>query len=108
LRLKEYWSGDFTALTPPSIERTDIVAYTLRLKEKDKGAILVFRREDAPSTYTIKLPEINLDKEYELLLTDEDLCESTKIVLGKQLYNGFDVQLLDAPSSLLITYKQIK
>ena len=32
LSLREYWKGDFTALTPPSDEKGAIVAYTLHLE----------------------------------------------------------------------------
>ena len=108
LKLKEYWAGDFTPLTSPSLLRSSIIAYTLRLKEKDQGAIFIFRREDAPDNFLVKLPEINLNKEYELLLSDEILAVSKQIVLGKDLFNGFNVTLLQPPSSLLITYKPIK
>ena len=105
LRLREYWNGDFTALTSPSDEKTATIAYTLRLAEEDRGAVLVFRREEAPDTFVIKLPEINLDATYTLTLTDEDFVETTDVVTGKMLFEGYPVKIPQAPGSLLLLYK---
>lgn len=105
LRLREYWSGNFTALTPVSGKKDALIAYTLRLPEEDRGAVLVFRREEAPDTFVIRLPEINLDATYTLTLTDEDFVETTDVVTGKMLFEGYPVKIPQAPGSLLLLYK---
>ena len=104
LRLREYWSGDFTALTPVSDKQDALIAYTLRLPEKDRGVILVFRREDAPDSFVIRLPEINTEKQYHLTLSDENLEETALTVSGAELSTGFPVTIDEAPGSLLIFY----
>ena len=105
LRLRPYWGGDFTALTPPSDSREDLVAFTLRLPAADRGAVLVFRREEAPDTYVIRLPELHPKQQYLLTVSREDLTESQVTVTGKTLQEGFSVQIPETPGSLLIFYK---
>lgn len=104
LVLREYWSGDFTELTPPSVSRGDIIAYTLRLAEEDRGIIIALRREEASETFIIKLPEINENQEYKVVISDEELVETETIVSGKQLSEGYEVKIKTAPGSLLIRY----
>lgn len=104
LRLREYWSGDFTALTPVSDKQDALIAYTLRLAEEDRGAVLVFRRENAPDTFVIKLPEVNTEKQYSLTISDETLAETEQTVSGAELSTGFSVTIDEAPGSLLIFY----
>ncbi len=104
--LREYWSGDFTALTPPSDSKDNIIAYTLRIEEEDRGIVLVFRRENAPDIFTIKLPNVNSDVEYELTFSDEELNRSTMHINGDKLMSGLDVKIEKAPGSLLIFYKR--
>ena len=107
LEIKEYWKGNFTALTPPS-DRTDtIAAYTLDLPDEDRGIALVFRRETAPDTFTLKLPSLSRDGEYLIEITDENLEKSLKTLNGSELTDGFAVYIKDAPSSLLIRYKKV-
>lgn len=105
LSLREYWNGDFTALTPPSDSRKAIIAYTLRLADEDRGIILVYRREEAPSTFVVKLPDVNCHKNYELTFSDEELSHTTKIVTGKELSDGISVSIDKVPGSLLVFYK---
>lgn len=106
--LREYWSGDFTALTPPSDSRDAIVAYSLRIEEEDRGIAIVFRRETAPDTFTVKLPNVRSDAEYELTFSDEELKRTTALVKGEKLLEGLKVNIAKAPGSLLIFYKPSK
>ena len=108
LRIKEYWKGDFTPLTPPSDKFDAIIAYSLKMPNEDNGVVLVFRREEAPKDYTIKLKNICEDKKYSLILSDESLIESAKIISGKELKEGFKVIIDQAPASLLIYYSAIE
>jgi len=105
IRLREYWNGDFTALTPPSDNRKELVGYTLRLPLEDRGAVLIFRREEAPKSFIVRLPDINTEKTYLLTLSDEALAETQQIVSGKMLSEGFPVTIDTVPGSLLILYK---
>jgi len=107
LRLREYWNGDFTALTPPSNHKAAIIAYTLRLPDEDRGVVLVFRRELAPDSFIIKLPNIPCHNKYVLYMSDEHLVETELFITGKQLTEGLPVTIGEAPGSLLITYRAI-
>lgn len=107
LSLREYWSGDFTALTPPSDSREAMVAYSLHLEGEERGVALIFRRESAPDSYTLKLVDLNPEREYELVFSNEQLEQNTVRVLGKALADGLEVSIPTAPASLLIFYKAI-
>ena len=104
LRLRPYWGGDFTALTPPSNSREALIAYTLRLPEEDRGVVAVFRREEAPDTFMVKLPDVLPEQQYLLTITDEALAETQGTVTGKELLMGFPVRIKEIPGSLLIFY----
>ena len=108
LRLREYWNGDFTALTPPSDSKADWTAYTLRLAKEDRGVILAFRREDAPDSFTVQLPEIHTDKTYALTLCDESFAETKTVIPGKILAEGYCITVDQAPGSLMIFYHAIE
>lgn len=107
IRLKEYWEGDFTALTEPSITRDAIIAYNLYLPEEDRGVVVVLRREEAPDKFTIKLPTIHADKKYKVTLCDDDFVETEQIISGDVLFNGYEVTIKDAPGSLLVFYQSV-
>ncbi len=104
LKLREYWKGDFSALTPPSESKKDIVAYALNLPNENKGVVAVFRREEASEDFVVKLSKVSENKNYKLILSDEDLVETTKIVSGKTLKEGLLVKIEKTPGSLLIYY----
>ena len=105
LVLREYWKGDFTALTPPSDQKSAIVAYSLHLEEEQRGVVLIFRREEAADQFVVKLPYILPDRQYVLVLSDEDFVKTEKTVMGKELQDGLVVDFSQAPASLLIYYK---
>ena len=104
LKLREYWKGNFTALTHPSETKADIVAYALDLPNENKGVVAVFRREEAPESFVVKLSSVSKNKNYKLILSDEDLVETTKIVSGKELLEGLTVKIEKTPGSLVIYY----
>jgi hypothetical protein len=106
LEIKEYWKGDFTALTSPSDRMDTVVAYALNLTDEDRGIALIFRREEAPDSYMLKIPKLSRDAEYLLEIVDEDLFVTEKNVAGETLIDGFAVHLGRAPSSLLIKYRK--
>ena len=107
LRLREYWNGDFTALTPPSDSKADWTAYTLHLAEEGRGVALAFRREDAPDSFVIKLPEIDPNQVYTLRFSDENLDEVKTTISGKALLDGLCVTIDQAPGSVMIFYQAI-
>ena len=104
LKLKEYWKGDFTPLTPPSDKFDANIAYMLNMPNEDRGVILAFRREEAPESFVIKLSSVCENKNYKLILSDEDLVETTKVVSGKELLEGLTVKIEKTPGSLVIYY----
>ena len=108
LKVKEYWKGDFTPLTPPSDKYDANIAYMLNMPNEDRGVILAFRREEAPESFVVKLSSVSKNKNYKLIMSDEDLVETTKVVSGKELLEGLTVKIEKTPGSLLIYYNQIK
>ena len=107
LSLREYWLGDFTAITPPSDSKEDIVAYALKIREENKSVALVFRREDAPDNFILNLPDIDIDKEYKLTFSDEDFVREEAKIKGAELTKGLKVKFTKAPASLLLFYNEI-
>ena len=107
MRLREYWQGDFTALTTPADHRGATVAYQLHLADENRGVAVVLRREEAPEEFSLKLSGLKADGEYELILSDEALAEKSASATGELLMNGFPVRLEEAPSSLLLFYRLI-
>ena len=107
LQLREYWNGDFIALTPPCEDRTGIIAYALHLQEEDRGAVLVFRREEAPEYSLVRLNWMKLEKQYILTISDENLKKRTLEINGKALSDGLDIRIKEAPGSLLILYESV-
>ena len=108
LSLRPYWAGDFRALTPPSDSKEAIVAYALHLEEENRGAVLIFRREEAEASFVLRLPYISPDKTYILHFSDEDLAETEETVPGRQLLDGLIVTFAKAPASLRIFYEEKK
>lgn len=108
LRLREYWNGDFTSLTPPSDSKEDTIAYCLHLPEEDRGVALVFRREEAPETYLLKIPDADSGKMYRLVLCAEDLTETEMILSGRLLAEGFPATIDWAPGSLAVFYRSVR
>lgn len=106
ISLREYWKGDFMPLTPPSDDKKSIVAYALHLPEEKRGAVLVFRREDAADSFTVRLSAVSPDREYRLRLSDEDFTKTEMTVTGKQLSEGLPVHFAKAPASLYIAYEE--
>ena len=106
-RLREYWNGDFTPLTAPSDSKSANIAYCLHLPEEGRGVALIFRREEAPNGYLLKLPNIDSEKMYTLILSDENLTETGITLSGKLLAEGFPVTIDQAPGSLTIFYRPL-
>ena len=106
-RLREYWNGDFTPLTAPSDSKSANIAYCLHLPEEGRGVALIFRREEAPNGYLLKLPNIDSEKMYSLILSDENLTETGITLSGKLLAEGFPVIIDQAPGSLTIFYRPL-
>jgi hypothetical protein len=82
------------------------VAYALHLPEEKRGAVLVFRREDAADSFTVRLSAVSPDREYRLRLSDEDFTKTEMTVTGKQLSEGLSVHFAKAPASLYIAYEE--
>ena len=108
LRLREYWNGDFTPLTPPSDSKEVCIAYCLHLPEEDRGVALVFRREEAPETYILKIPGVDPEKAYALVRCDEDLTQTETTLSGRLLAEGFPVTIHRAPGSLAVFYRSLR
>ena len=107
LSLRKYWLGDFTAITPPSDSKEDIVAYALKIREENRAVAVIFRREDAPDEYILNLPDIKADKEYKITFSDEDFVRMEATICGKELIKGLKVKFTKAPASLLLFYNEL-
>ena len=107
IALSEYWLGDFTPLTAQSDSRASTVAYSLSLTEQGRSVALVFRREEAPEDFLLKLPDIDRKKQYAIKLSDEERKETHISISGSELADGLALKLKKAPSSLLVYYREL-
>ena len=104
-RVRDYFFGDFYALTPAVIEGSDIYAgYQLNRPDKGDGFFMLFRREACPeSSFNLRLRAIDPKAKYVV----EDFDGKTVVMKGADLA----VQTLSFPeprSYRFVFYKKWK
>lgn len=105
LRLREYWAGDFTALTGPSLKNDAIIAYALDIPEESRGVAVILRRPDAPAEFTLRLPLSVTAEKFRLTFCDESLNESSRDVSSDEISAGIRLRFDTAPGSMLVFYR---
>jgi len=106
-RLKKYWLGDFYPITPATLDDTAWSAFQLHCPESGNGVLMVFRRAHSPyETAKFAFRGVSAEKEYLLLISDEERKIRQETVSGEKLLTGYGVSLLKTRSSTSIEYRE--
>ncbi|MBR4941383.1 MAG: alpha-galactosidase, partial [Clostridia bacterium] len=104
--MRRYWDGDFYPLTEATLDETVWSAYQLSLGEE--GAVYAFRREFSDiSAQTYPLSAIDENRNYAVIIVNEDLLEECLTVSGKELSEGLTLNIPKAKNSLIMKYKAL-
>lgn len=104
--IKPYYYEDYYPLSGTGdLSGNDVwLAYQMHRPDDDSGIVVAFRRELSQETdYLVHLGGLTSEAEYEIL--DVDMQSST-VLSGKELSDGFKLHLDNPKSSLLIKYKR--
>ena len=105
--LRPLFYGDFYPLTAHSIAPNVWCAYQLDRKDLNLGSVLVFRRKESPhSVAHFKLQGLDSKAKYEL--TDIDSGVKQELTGRDLMEAGIEIKMFTAPSSVLITYTQVR
>jgi len=105
-RLRPYYYGDYYPLTGTEnlIGDDTWISYQLNRPEKGDGIIMAFRRNNCnEESIQVKLRGLDKTEDYELINEDSEV---KMVVSGSKLMNGYSLNSIDKPSSLLIWYKR--
>ena len=91
-RVRDYYFGDFYALTQGALDGSDIYAgYQLNLPEKGKGFFILFRREQCPEDqFYLRLRDIDPEASYSVEDFDGGVCLMKGSQLAGQLLHFAD------------------
>ena len=103
-RIRDYYFGDFYALTGGVIDGSDIYAgYQLNLPEKGKGFFILFRREQCPEDqFYLRLRDIDPEASYSVEDFDGGVCLMKGSKLAGQL-----LHFAEPRSYKLVFYQKI-
>ncbi len=103
-RVRDYYFGDFYALTQGALDGSDIYAgYQLNLPEKGKGFFILFRREQCPEDqFYLRLRDIDPEASYSVEDFDGGVC----LMKGSQLA-GQLLHFAEPRSYKLVFYQKI-
>ena len=103
--LAPFWEGEFTPLTPITVDEDAFAAWELSCGEN--GAVYVFRREFCEEdTFEVKFTTVDALQKYKLVFIDEKQDRSEAEYTGAQLSAGLLVKLCEKRSSLIIKYEK--
>ena len=104
--LVDCWNGDFYPLTQSTLDTTVWCGYQLALC--DSGFCVFYRRKDCEDTKkTFIVNAIDLEKEYEVSLSDNDYIKTTEIMKGSELA-AFTAEIPNKNQSLILRYKAVE
>ena len=107
-KLRPYFYGDYYPLTEVRNNTRDNVwlAYQLNRPEQNDGIVVAFRREEASNeSISTRFFGLEATATYELYYEDYGV---RVLKTGKELMDGIGLTIPQKPSSLLISYKQVK
>ena len=103
-RVRHLFFGDFYPLTPHSVTDDTWIAYQFHREDLRQGMVLAFRRPKCPVPIVcLKLRGLSPNARYEVHFDNSDV----RVFTGRQLAEGLEVKIDDAPGSALITYRQL-
>ena len=104
--VQPYFYGDFYPLLSYSLSADSWTAWQWNRPEQKDGLVMVLRRPESPFTaMNLNLQKLDANTTYIVEIRTDLKHELTKSMKGSELAR-LAVQLPDAPSSLLIFYKQ--
>jgi alpha-galactosidase len=104
--LRPLFYGDFYPLTSHSVESDVWCAYQLYRKDRNRGAVLAFRRKESPfSAGRFKLHGLEAGGKYEF--TDIDSGGKRQFTGRELMETGIEINMPAAPCSVLLTYSLI-
>ena len=103
-RVRDYFFGDFYALTPEALDGSDIYAgYQLNRPDKEDGFFLLFRRELCPEdTFSLRLRGIDPEAVYSV----EDFDGGISLMKGSKLASQM-LKFTEPRSFRLVFYKKV-
>ena len=103
-KVRPYFFGDYYPLTDYSTSFKQWLGYQFYRQDLKEGMVLLFRRPQCKEfSKTIQLHGLDDKTRYELTFED---CGASMIKSGKELKQGLNVNILDCPGSLLITFQE--
>lgn len=106
--VRSYYYDDYYPLTGlGDLSAMNVwIAYQLNRSSDQSGIVLAFRRkENAESKLTVKLQGLQDGRKY----TVADADSRTAVVkTGRELHEGFDIEIPKAPGSILLQYKALE
>ncbi len=103
--VRHLFFGDFYPLTPHSITDDTWMAYQFHREDLRQGMVLAFRRHKCPiATIWLKFRGLSPTARYEVDFKD---INTRRVFTGEQLAEGLDIEIEEAPGSLLIMYRQL-
>jgi len=105
-RLRHLLCGDWYGLTPWSRDETKWIASQYHRVDLGEGMVLAFHRAQcAKTSIRVQLKGLDAAATYEL---EFSTGEPKRRMTGRELAAGLDLVLEATPSSVLITYRQVK
>jgi alpha-galactosidase len=105
--LQKYWYGDLYPLSTPSAAAEHWCVFQLHRPDLAEGIAAFFHRTKSPYTsIRVALKALEPEAMYAVERWSEDGHCLTEQIQGKDLRTGFEVSLLDAPSSLIVRYRK--
>ena len=100
-----YYYGDFTPLTPYSMESNAWLAWQWNLADEGTGVIEAFRRENSPFT-NAQFKLRGLDPTARYIVRDLDSLQSTEFSGKVLMETGVPISLRNQPASALLMYRK--
>jgi alpha-galactosidase len=103
--IADYYYGDFTPLTPYSMDSNAWVAWQLSLPKSGTGVIQAFRRENSPF-FAARFKLRNLDPAAHYVVKNLDASRESEFS-GKELMEaGLSVSIQDEPGAAIFMYRR--
>ena len=101
----DFYYGDFTPLTPYSLENNTWMAWQWNQPDEGTGVIAAFRRENSPFT-NAQFKLRGLDPTARYIVRDLDSSQSTEFSGEVLMEAGIPISLRNQPASALLMYRK--
>lgn len=108
-RARDFFYGDYYPLSPYSTSDDAWLACQFHREDLGAGIVLLFRRQNClKRDFLLKFKGVKADSKYELIISNEKLEKSRRILSGKRLRDGITLSVEQSPGSLLIFYGEVR